>query len=73
MILAGRSETFSRTLPEKSSRVIEYSSKPGKNYPILMGVGTSQPKEKLKYSRFVIPAKAGIQKNQGTGHRFSPV
>jgi hypothetical protein len=30
-------------------------------------------REALIYSRFVIPAQAGIQKNQGAGHRPSPV
>jgi hypothetical protein len=30
-------------------------------------------RELLIYSEFVIPAKAGIQKNQQTGHRLSPV
>jgi len=30
-------------------------------------------KESLNYSKLVIPAKAGIQKNQRTGHRLSPV
>jgi hypothetical protein len=31
------------------------------------------PKETLINSIFVIPAKAGIQLNQATGHRLSPV
>ena len=30
-------------------------------------------KKSLNHSKFVIPAKAGIQKNQRTGHRPSPV
>jgi hypothetical protein len=30
-------------------------------------------KEALIKSRIVIPANAGIQANQGTGHRRSPV
>ena len=30
-------------------------------------------KKSLNHSKFVIPAKAGIQKNQRTGHRLSPV
>jgi hypothetical protein len=31
------------------------------------------PKEMLNKSRIVIPAEAGIQESQGTGHRLSPV
>jgi hypothetical protein len=30
-------------------------------------------REALIKRHIVIPAKAGIQKNQGTGHRLSPV
>jgi hypothetical protein len=35
-----------------------------------MAVASKKP---LITLRFVIPAKAGIQKNHGTGHRLSPV
>jgi len=50
---------------------------PGVRRPMALGFKTDEIRrvirETLINSIFVIPAKAGIQLNQATGHRFSPV